>query len=241
MGLVVGGWGSLIVLFSVASTLAITVRQRAEEIGLLRVVGATPRQARRLVLAEAAAVTGVGCRARRAGRLAGRLPAARPAAQRRHGRRRRRVRRRRGRRSAAPSLLVVADQPARGRDHRPAYDERAGHPRASPRPAGAPGGCRWWRVAIGLLLVAYGIGMAVVTITVTAHQDDPYAAMSHQRVELDPGRRRAGRPLPRAAALAAPACARRRSVAPASSAGSRRTTPRAARSSSAACSPRSSC
>jgi putative ABC transport system permease protein len=37
---------------------------------------------------------------------------------------------------------------------------------------------RWWRVAIGLLLIAYGIGMAVVTITVTAHQDDPYAAMS---------------------------------------------------------------
>ena len=36
----------------------------------------------------------------------------------------------------------------------------------------------WWRTAIGLVLVAYGVGMAVVTITVTAHQDDPYAAMS---------------------------------------------------------------
>jgi putative ABC transport system permease protein len=36
----------------------------------------------------------------------------------------------------------------------------------------------WWRVAIGLLLVAYGVGMALVTITVTAHQADPYAAMS---------------------------------------------------------------
>ena len=57
MGLVVGAWGSLIVLFSVASTLTITVRQRAEEIGLLRIVGATPRQARRIVLAEASVVT----------------------------------------------------------------------------------------------------------------------------------------------------------------------------------------
>ncbi len=36
MALVVGGWGTLIVLFSVASTLGITVRQRVAEIGLLR-------------------------------------------------------------------------------------------------------------------------------------------------------------------------------------------------------------
>jgi putative ABC transport system permease protein len=43
---------------------------------------------------------------------------------------------------------------------------------------GGSGRMPWWRIAIGLLLVAYGIGMAVVTVTVTAHQDDPYAAMS---------------------------------------------------------------
>jgi putative ABC transport system permease protein len=36
----------------------------------------------------------------------------------------------------------------------------------------------WWRTLIGLVLVGYGVAMAVVTITVTAHQDDPYAAMS---------------------------------------------------------------
>jgi putative ABC transport system permease protein len=40
------------------------------------------------------------------------------------------------------------------------------------------GRLRWWRAAIGLLLVAYGVGMAIVTITVTAHAEDPYAAMS---------------------------------------------------------------
>ena len=57
MGAVIGGWGTVIVLFSVASTLSITTRQRAEEIGLLRVIGATPSQARRLVRVEALIVT----------------------------------------------------------------------------------------------------------------------------------------------------------------------------------------
>ena len=52
MGAVVGGWGAVIVLFSLVSTVGITVRQREVEIGLLRIIGATPRQARRLVRAE---------------------------------------------------------------------------------------------------------------------------------------------------------------------------------------------
>ena len=52
MGAVVGGWGALIVLFAVVSTVGITVTQRDAEIGLLRTIGATPRQARRLVRAE---------------------------------------------------------------------------------------------------------------------------------------------------------------------------------------------
>jgi len=43
---------------------------------------------------------------------------------------------------------------------------------------GGSGRMPWWRAAIGLVLIAYGVGMAVITITVTAHQDDPYAAMS---------------------------------------------------------------
>jgi putative ABC transport system permease protein len=43
-------------VFVIASTFALTVHQRRREIGLLRTIGATPRQVRRTVLAEAAAV-----------------------------------------------------------------------------------------------------------------------------------------------------------------------------------------
>ena len=176
MGLVVGGWGSLIVLFSVASTLAITVRQRGEEIGLLRVVGATPRQARRLVLAEASVVTSVGAvlgaavawpagflllaLLRNGGLVADDVAYAGGAVA-----------------LGGTVVLVVltsllaAAVTARRTTNGPATlaiaESRVGSGRMP-----------WWRTAIGLLLVAYGVGMAVVTITVTAHQDDPYAAMS---------------------------------------------------------------
>ena len=56
LGAVVGGWGAVIVLFSVASTVGITTTQRATEIGLLRTIGATPRQARRLIARETGAI-----------------------------------------------------------------------------------------------------------------------------------------------------------------------------------------
>ena len=36
----------------------------------------------------------------------------------------------------------------------------------------------WWRVAIAVVLVGYGLAMAAVTIGVTAHSDDPYDAMA---------------------------------------------------------------
>ncbi|MFG2002969.1 FtsX-like permease family protein [Spirillospora sp. NPDC048911] len=51
---VVGGWGLLLVVFAVASTLTLSVRQRAEEIALLKSVGATPAQLRRMIVGEAA-------------------------------------------------------------------------------------------------------------------------------------------------------------------------------------------
>lgn len=176
MGAVIGGWGSMIVLFSVASTLAITVRQRSEEVGLLRVVGATPRQARRLVLAESAAVSTVAALLgalvawpigfvllalfRNAGMVADSVTFG----------------------GGAASLggivvlvvltsLVAAAVTGRRTTSGPATlaisEGRAG-----------TGRMRWWRVAIGLLLVAYGVVTAVITITVTGHDDDPYAAMS---------------------------------------------------------------
>ena len=52
LGGVVGAWGTVIALFSIVSTVGITVRQREVEIGLLRTVGAEPRQVRALVRAE---------------------------------------------------------------------------------------------------------------------------------------------------------------------------------------------
>ncbi|MBM7436864.1 FtsX-like permease family protein [Streptomyces sp. HB132] len=57
---VVGGYGSLLVFFAIASTLTVSVRQRAEEIHLLRCTGATPAQISRMVVGESAVVALAG-------------------------------------------------------------------------------------------------------------------------------------------------------------------------------------
>ncbi|MEU3897301.1 ABC transporter permease [Streptomyces sp. NPDC045251] len=57
---VVGGYGTLLVFFAVASTLTVNVRQRTAELELLRCSGATPAQIRRMVVGEAVAVALVG-------------------------------------------------------------------------------------------------------------------------------------------------------------------------------------
>ncbi|MEG8280335.1 FtsX-like permease family protein [Streptomyces sp. AHA2] len=57
---VVGGYGTLLVFFAIASTLTVNVRQRAAERELLRCSGATPGQIRRMVVGEAVAVALVG-------------------------------------------------------------------------------------------------------------------------------------------------------------------------------------
>lgn len=176
MGAVVGGWGAVIVLFSVASTVGITATQRAAEIGLVRTIGATPRQARRLIVRETgvvavtAAVLGAAT-ALVTGRVlfevlrSGGLVTDRtsydagPAAV-----------------AAGAGLVLLASAVAAAGAARKATRGpagvlvRAGAAEQSRMP--------WWRVAIALLLVGYGIAMAVVTVTVTAHDDDPYAAMS---------------------------------------------------------------
>jgi hypothetical protein len=59
MATVVGAWGIVIVTFSVASTLGITVRRRAEELALLRTIGGTRRQLRRMVGRETLVVAAV--------------------------------------------------------------------------------------------------------------------------------------------------------------------------------------
>ncbi|GAA2158289.1 FtsX-like permease family protein [Actinomadura napierensis] len=54
MATVVGGWGLLLVVFAVTSTLTLSVRQRASEMALLKSVGATPAQLTRMIVGEAA-------------------------------------------------------------------------------------------------------------------------------------------------------------------------------------------
>jgi putative ABC transport system permease protein len=62
---VFGGIAVMVALLVVASTLALSVQQRRREMALLRAVGATPRQVRRMILGEtlvvAALATAVGC------------------------------------------------------------------------------------------------------------------------------------------------------------------------------------
>ncbi|WP_131740717.1 ABC transporter permease [Actinomadura roseirufa] len=56
MASVVGGWGLLLVVFAVTSTLTLSVRQRAAEMALLKSVGATPGQLARMIVGEAAGI-----------------------------------------------------------------------------------------------------------------------------------------------------------------------------------------
>ncbi|WP_239082735.1 FtsX-like permease family protein [Actinoplanes teichomyceticus] len=56
----VAALAGFVTVFVVASTFAFTVAQRRRELGLLRAVGATPRQVRRMVYGEALLVGGVG-------------------------------------------------------------------------------------------------------------------------------------------------------------------------------------
>jgi putative ABC transport system permease protein len=53
---VAGGWCLVIVVFAVTSTLSLAVRQREEQTALLRRIGATGPQLRRMIVGEAAAV-----------------------------------------------------------------------------------------------------------------------------------------------------------------------------------------
>ena len=176
MGAVVGGWGSVIVLFSLASTLGIVVRQREVELGLLRVVGATNRQVARLVRAETFAVAALAA-------AAGCALAAGGGALLLHLLRAGGVVAADVRMHSAPlcwaatagvlvgTALVAASiagrRATRGAPRLALAEAETGR-RRLPR----------WRVLVGLLLLGYGIAMAALTIGVTAHSEDPYDAMA---------------------------------------------------------------
>lgn len=174
MGAVVGGWGALIVLFAVTSTVSLTVGQRDAELGLLRTIGATGRQTRRLVRAETtvvcvlAALVGALVAALTGPALLGALRAAglveTRAAQ-------------GGLVSLSITVAVVllvssvAAELAARRATRGPVSVTPGED----RPDGAR--MRWWRVAGAGVLVVYGLALGVVTVTVTRHSADPYDAM----------------------------------------------------------------
>lgn len=165
MGSVVGGWGTLIALFSLVSALGIAVRRRGGEVSTLRLVGATPGQLRGLIRGETfwvalvAAAAGLVLAAP-AGRLlltelqeASVVSGAASAAD--------------GWWATAATLVVVllvclvaADVAAR---------------RVSR--AASAGRRRVWPRVLGVVLVVWALALAVVTVTVTAGLDDPYAAM----------------------------------------------------------------
>lgn len=174
MGIVIGSWGAVLAMFAVASTLSVAVRRRDGEIALLRSLGATPRQARALIRREVlvvgavAALTGAVL-AGPAGVLL--LDALRDAGM------------------VAPSvqyggglaslggaafavLLVsllatgIASRRATAGSVRLAQSVEVGAPRRSR-----------WRTFGGLFLIVAGLSGTIVTITVTRHDDDPYAAM----------------------------------------------------------------
>lgn len=176
MGAVVGGWGAIIVLFSVASAMGITVRQRELEIGLFRTIGGTPAQARRLIRVEALVVSTIAAVAGTAvAALGGRALLA-----------------------ALRGSGMVGDDVAFGGGVASLGLTVVGlvgtsmlaaaiaGRRATRGPAtlvlaeADNGGGRmpWWRVGIALLLIGGGISMGVITIAVMADAADPYGAMS---------------------------------------------------------------
>ena len=174
MGAVVGGWGALIVLFAVVSTVGITVTQREVEIGLLRTIGATPRQARRLVRAETlvvavvASAVGVPLATLGGSALLAMLRNAGVVSE--------SVRYDPGAAPVATAVLIVLVSLAGSAIS--ARRATSGPARVSPS-EGRTGTerLRWWRVLAAVLLIGYGVAMGVVTITVTADDPDPYAAM----------------------------------------------------------------
>jgi putative ABC transport system permease protein len=173
MGAVVGGWGIVIVLFSVASTVGITVGQREVEVGLLRTIGAEPRQVRRLVAAETVAVA---VAAAALGTWVANLTSrALFAALRRSGTVSDAV----DYSDAWPALvltalvLVLASLAAASVAGRRASRGPASIVPSEARPARR---LRWWRIALAVVLVAHATSMAIITVTSTS--DDPYDAMA---------------------------------------------------------------
>ncbi|MCE0540074.1 ABC transporter permease [Kineosporia rhizophila] len=176
MGIVVGSWGALIVLFSLASTLTLVVGQRTAETALLRAVGATPKQVRRLVITESTLVTLaavalaagpawlVGDLVLAAMRETGMLSPGvdghgQPVALTVTGL---------GITLVAYFAARIATRRATRASVRASQREAATGPRRTSR----------WQIAAGLGLIVIGLHLLVLTVTVMADDPDPMAPMS---------------------------------------------------------------
>lgn len=174
MGAVIGSWGALIALFALVSTLSIAVQRRSTEIGLLRSIGATPRQARRLVRAE---VLTVGAVAAAAGSLAAwpcgalLLGAIRdggmvaPTVEFSGG-----AAALGSTAAAVLGISVLAASIASLRATRAAARLAVAGEQRAPR-------LTWWRLLIAVVLMSYAIGLGFLAVFVLADTEDPYAAM----------------------------------------------------------------
>jgi putative ABC transport system permease protein len=175
IGGVVGGWGTLIVLFAVASTVGIVAEQRGRETALLRTLGATPRQARALIVIEAAVVALVAA-------AGGALVASLGGAVLFDALQRATIVTRATDYDGGPAsvvttaaVVVLVSTVAAVIGSRLATRGPAGLAlRAAEVPVRR---LRWWRVVAGIVLVASGLASAIVTITVTGKSTNPYAAM----------------------------------------------------------------
>ena len=175
MGAVVGGWGVIIVLFSVAATVGITVGQREVEIGLLRTIGAVPKQVRRLVAVETVAVAAV---AAIAGVWVANLTSrALFTALQRGGTVSDAVGFRDGWAALAltATALVVTSLAAASLAGRRATQGPASVVPSEARPAKR---LRWWRVAVAVVLLGHAVSMGVLTVTSSKRSADPYDAMA---------------------------------------------------------------
>ncbi|VXB08200.1 ABC transporter permease [Aeromicrobium sp. 9AM] len=176
IGAVVGSWGVLIVLFSVASTLGVTVRQRESEIGMLRSIGATPRQVRTLIRSEAVFIA----------LIASALGAIFAAGA---GRALLSLLKRRDLIATSVAgktgwvalsivfvIMIIVSAVAASVAGRRAT--RSSIKLLARRAANDRSKMRWYRILAAVVFIMYGVVLGIVTITVTAKSDDPYAAMA---------------------------------------------------------------
>jgi putative ABC transport system permease protein len=172
---VVGGWGLVIVGFSVASTLGLAVRQRGAELAGLRTIGMTNRQVRALVRRETLLLSAVSALAAvPAGWLVGRVLVGilhrghviAPA-----------VAYRFGPVTTSGLLLGVLGAAALAAAVAARHATR-GTPRSALAAVTAESGrLGRWRVAGALALIVLGVDMGVLAATVGADSDDPFASM----------------------------------------------------------------